>query len=549
MKNKKSKPNRTDPSDRTFFASLFARIAEEMGAALARTAYSPNIKERRDYSCAVFDRNARLIAQAAHIPVHLGAMPQSVRTACAVFPVWQPGDIVLLNDPYAGGTHLPDMTMITPVFDATRRSRKHGPVAFLASRAHHADVGGMSPGSLPLSQELYQEGLRIPPIKWYEAGKLNQAVMDIIQANVRTPGERRGDLRAQQAAHATGERRFREVWEQYGARRLSRQMDDLLAYGEQLMTALIRRIPRGDYRFEDRLDGDGVGAGPIHIRVRIRIRGGRATVDFTGTDPACAGSLNAVEAITQSAVYYCFLCLLVTPSDLHEGERVEPPLNAGCYRPITVVAPSGTVVNAEPPHAVAGGNVETAQRIVDVVFGALAGALPDIVPAASQGTMNNVTLGGVDPRSGRPYAYYETIGGGMGARPGGPGMDAVQVHMTNTLNTPVEALEYAYPFRVEQYAIARGTGGRGLCRGGHGIKRSMTLLADAQAVILSERRAEGPYGLHGGAAGTPGINGLVRDGRHTALPAKTARGLKAGDTLSIQTPGGGGWGSPGRLSR
>ncbi len=528
----------SDPSDRAFFANLFARIAEEMGATLGRTAHSPNIKERRDYSCAVFDGAGQMIAQAAHIPVHLGAMPMSVRAALAAFDTWHEGDVILLNDPYAGGTHLPDLTLITPV--SARKGRR--PSAFLATRAHHADIGGMTPGSLPLSREIYQEGLRLPPVKLAERGELNQAVLDILRANVRTPDERIGDLRAQLAAHDTGSRRMKEAQDTYGDGRLAVQMNDLLDYGEQLMTAIIRRIPSGVYEYDDVLDGDGVIDKPVRIRVAIRIRGGRVRVDFTGSDPACAGSLNAVAAITQSAVYYCFLCLLVTPSSLHEGERIAPPLNAGCFRPIEVLAPGGSVVNAQPPHAVAGGNVETSQRVVDVVFGALAKALPDVIPAASQGTMNNLTLGGVDKRSGRPFAYYETIGGGMGGRPSCDGVDAVQIHMTNTMNTPVEALEYAYPLRVERYEIANGTGGKGKSRGGHGIRRDIRLLSDAHGALLTERRDHAPYGLQGGQAGKPGRNLLLRKGKKLNLGAKSELELKADDVLAIRTPGGGGWG-------
>lgn len=532
------KRKQSDPSDRAFFANLFTRIAEEMGATLCRTAYSPNIKERRDYSCAVFDGQGCMIAQAAHIPVHLGAMPMSVRVALNTFDRWDEGDVVLLNDPFAGGTHLPDLTMITPVFSL----REKRPSAFLATRAHHADVGGMTPGSLPLSRDIYQEGLRLPPVKLYEKGAENRAVREIIKANVRTPDERIGDLRAQRASHEIGARRMREAQEKYGDTRLHAQMDDLLEYGEALMRAILKRVPSGAYAFEDVLDGDGVSDEPIRIRVTVRIRGGRARVDFTGSDPACAGSLNAVEAITKSAVYYCFLCLLATPSALHGYERVDPPMNAGCFRPIEVIAPTGTVVNAQGPHAVAGGNVETSQRIVDVVFGALAQALPEVIPAASQGTMNNLTLGGVDARTGRPFAYYETVGGGMGARPSCDGVDAVQVHMTNTMNTPIEALEFAYPFRVEKYAIAAGTGGKGRHRGGHGIRRDMRMLSDAHGALLTERRAHAPYGLQNGSAGKPGSNVLIRGGKRTALAAKVELNLAAGDLLSLRTPGGGGIG-------
>ena len=525
-----------DAADATFFASLFTSIAEEMGVTLARTAYSPNIKERRDYSCAVFDAGAHLIAQAAHIPVNLGAMPMSVRAAVDAFGELQPGDVVMLNDPYAGGTHLPDITLVTPLDDG---------LGYLATRAHHADVGGMSPGSLPLSREIYQEGLRIPPVKLRDAGRDNQAVIDMLLANVRTPHEREGDLRAQLAAHQTGTQRITEAIERHGRKTLAVQMQQLLDYGRRAMHTVIERIPDGTYRFDDVLDGDGAVDEPIPIRVAIAIKGDTATVDFNGTGAACVGSLNAVEAITRSAVYYCFLCLLVTPSPLlgEAGAMADPPLNSGCFGPLTIAMPDDSVVNAKPPHAVAGGNVETSQRIVDVVFGALAAALPDIIPAASQGTMNNLTLGGVDTRTGKPFAYYETIAGGMGARPNGDGIDAVQVHMTNTMNTPAEALEYAYPFRLVHYGIADGTGGNGTHRGGHGVRRDIMLLSAARGALLTERRESRPYGLAGGDAGAVGVNRIVHaDGRIEPLPGKATLDLQPGDTISVQTPGGGGWG-------
>ncbi|MCZ6654005.1 MAG: hydantoinase B/oxoprolinase family protein [Planctomycetota bacterium] len=528
------KTRRSDPANLAFFGNLLASIAEEMGASLIRSAYSSNIKERRDCSCAVFDGDARLVAQAAHIPVHLGAMPASVRAALEAFRQLGEGDAVLLNDPYAGGTHLPDLTIVTPVFAGTGKK----PCTYLASRAHHADVGGMTPGSLPLSCEIYQEGLRLPPVMLREAGRLNQAVVDMLRLNSRTPVEREGDLRAQLAAHDVGANRIAEAVDRYGASPLRKHMTMLIDYGERLMGALIAHMPNGAYSFEDVLDDDGLGSGPIKIRVRVTIRGRRVKVDFTGSAPACAGNLNAVEAITCSAVYYCFLCLLVTTS----GDHSDPPLNAGCFAPITVIAPQGTIVNALPPHAVACGNLETSQRIVDVVFGALAQAMPDVVPAASQGTMNNLTLGGVNPASGELFAYYETIAGGMGARPGADGIDAVQVHMTNTLNTPIEALEFSYPMRVERYEIVAGTGGKGRFCGGNGLRRDVRMLCDMTGTLLCDRRDHAPYGLLGGEPGRVGKNALIRDGRRRALAGKVQLDLKAGDVLSVQTPGGGGHG-------
>jgi len=526
-------------ADRTFFNNLFTSIAEEMGVSLARTAYSPNIKERRDFSCALFDTQGQMIAQAAHIPVHLGAMPMSVKYALDRFPNLVEGDVIMLNDPFAGGTHLPDVTMLTPVIDPQSQNKQA--IAYLATRAHHADVGGMSPGSLPLSRDIFQEGIRIPPIKWHDAGNENQSVLDLFLSNVRTPEERRGDLRAQLAAHKTGENRLLEAMEKYGAATIQNKMNDLLEYGNDLMKAILKAIPNGEYSFEDVLEDDGITNQPITIRVRITIKGSKAKVDFTGTDSQCSGSMNAVEAITRSAVYYCFLCLLVTPSETL-STVADPPLNSGCFMPIHIVAPEGTVINAKPPAAVAGGNVETSQRIVDVVFGALAQALPNLIPAASQGTMNNLTLGGYDPINQRNYAYYETIGGGMGARPGLDGISGVQVHMTNTLNTPAEALEFAYPLRLEKYALADNTGGRGKYRGGNGIERDLRLLCDAQGALLSERRKSKPYGLHGGTDGKSGQNSILRDGKTIKLTGKTLLELKKGDILKIRTPSGGGWG-------
>ncbi len=551
---------RTDPAERTFFANLFAGVAEEMGVTLARTAYSPNIKERRDFSCALFDARGRLVAQAAHVPVHLGAMSLSVAAALGAFGRLDEGDAVILNDPYAGGTHLPDITLVTPV--AAEAAGGCGkPFMFLATRAHHADVGGMTPGSLPISREIHQEGLRLPPLKLYEKGRPNEAIFEILKANTRTPREREGDLRAQLAAQEVGSARLAEAIGKFGKRILAEKMEDLLEYGERLMGSVIGRIPDGEYVFEDFLDDDGLGGGPVKIRASVRIEGEGALVDFTGSDAECGGNMNCVEAITRSAVYYCFLCLLVTPRPTgrsgpvgpevrgKEATLADPPLNAGCFSPIEVIAPEGTVVNARPPRAVAGGNVETSQRIVDAVLGALAEALPDAIPAASQGTMNNLTLGGIDPRrgGGGPFAYYETVAGGMGASPAADGPDAVQVHMTNTMNTPIEALEFAYPLRVERYEIASGTGGKGKRRGGCGVRREVRLLAAARGSLISERRRFPPYGLAGGEPGRRGENSLIKagkGGKKKRLAAKVELDLEAGDAIVVRTPGGGGWGKP-----
>jgi len=519
-----------DPILLEVFKNRFASIAEEMGMVLRRTAYSPNIKERLDFSCAIFDSKGRMIAQAAHIPVHLGAMPISVASAIQEFD-FAPGDVVILNDPFRGGSHLPDITIISPVFTQEDKEELFG---FVASRAHHADVGGMAPGSMPLARELFQEGVIIPPLKLIEQGQMNQSLLRLLLANVRTPEERAGDLRAQLAANHKGVERIKEVTGRYGQSAVNHYMTGLLEYAERMTRNLIAELPDGEYRFQDFMDGDGLETEPVKIAVTISIDGNEALADFSDSMPQVRGSVNTVYAVTASAVYYVFRALI----------GLDIPANSGCMVPIQVIAPEGTVVNARPPAAVAGGNVETSQRIVDVLLGALAQASPEQVPAASQGTMNNLMIGGWDPRHQRPFTYYETIGGGMGAGPQTPGADAIQCHMTNTLNTPVEALEYAYPFRVRRYEVRRGSGGAGRQPGGNGIRREIELLYDAQVTLLTERRRFAPYGLLGGAPGQPGQNLLIRDNQETELPGKTTLSLRAGDILRIETPGGGGYRSP-----
>jgi N-methylhydantoinase B len=521
-----------DAIERTFFNNLFVSLAEEMGVTLARTAYSPNIKERKDFSCAYFTPEGKLLAQAAHIPVHLGAMPMSVEAIIRRFPEMKSGDVYVVNDPFCGGTHLPDITVVSPVFFEGNL------VGYLATRAHHADVGGISPGSLPISTSIYQEGFRIPP------SRLTDELIDLLCANSRTPEERRGDMRAQLAAHAVGEKRAIACAQKYGVSFLRDVMQELLRYGQALMEGIITQIPDGCFRFEDVLDSDGVDGKNLPVTIALTIKGNRAEADFSGSAPSVAGSVNAVAAITRSAVYYCFLCLVVTPSKLHAFPLHDPPLNQGCFDPILLKLPRGSIVNAEEPAAVAGGNVETSQRMVDVVLGALAQALPDIVPAASQGTMNNITVGGIDPRTGLPFAYYETIAGGMGAGPAGAGLSGVQVHMTNTLNTPVEAFEFAYPMRVQRYALRTGSGGKGKHAGGEGVIRSLEMLTDADATLLTERRTHAPYGLQGGEPGACGENFVWHQGRRKKLPGKINLQLKAGDVIGIHTPGGGGFGIP-----
>jgi N-methylhydantoinase B len=525
-----ARTKKIDPIELAVCRSAFHSIAEEMGATLRRTAFSPNIKERRDYSCAVFDRARQVIAMGDHMPVHLGSMPMSVGAAVEALG-FEPGDIAILNDPYAGGTHLPDITMVLPVYVAKSKP----PAFYVASRAHHADVGGTYPGSMGLCREIYQEGIRIPPVKIARRGEIDRNVMALLLYNVRTAAEREGDLTAQIGACRVGEQRLKEVTTKYGLARVQNNMRELLDYSERLMRAELATLPAGEFAAEDFMDEDGITDQPIRIRVTMRIypRRKHAQVDFTGTDPQVGGSINAVQAITYSATYYVFRCLL--------GDDV--PATAGIMRPIELIAPPGTIVNAQPPAAVAGGNVETSQRMVDVLMRALAQAAPDRVPAASAGTMTNVTVGGMDPRNHQPFAYYETTAGGMGARPTTDGVSGVHTHMTNSLNTPVEALEYAYPFRVRRYGYRHGSGGQGKYRGGDGLVREIELLTDSQLTILSDRRKFPPYGLAGGEAGAPGKATLLRaDGRSEALPGKCNREAKAGDIVRIETPGGGGWG-------
>jgi N-methylhydantoinase B len=528
-------PAMGDPVELEIFKSLFHSIAEEMGAALRRTAFSPNIKERRDYSCAVFDGQGEVVAMGDHMPVHLGSMPMSVRAAVETLTL-EAGDVAILNDPFCGGTHLPDITLVAPVFSAGRKARQ--PAFYVASRAHHADVGGMYAGSMGSCREIYQEGVRIPPIKLIAKGRVQQDILRLLLNNVRTPQERQGDLNAQIAACHTGASRLSEVVERYGLPRVRRVMQELQTYSEALMRAFLRQVPPGVYAAEDFLDDDGAGSGPVRIAVTLRARPAPAgkpliTVDFTGSSPQVGGSVNAVEAITWSACFYVFRCLL----------QEDVPAAAGLMRPVRMIAPAGTVVNSRPPAAVAGGNVETSQRIVDTLLRALAQALPDRVPAGSSGTMNNLTIGGIDERTGEPFAYYETIAGGMGARPDRDGVSGVHTHMTNSLNTPAEALEYAYPLRVTRYSLRQASGGQGKFRGGDGIVREVELLSDAEVTLLADRRSRGPYGLEGGSDGYAGKTEIVRrDGSRAPLPGKTSLRMKKGERIRIESPGGGGWG-------
>jgi N-methylhydantoinase B len=517
---------------------LFTALTEEMGGALRRAAYSPNIKERRDYSCALFDGGARVVAMGDHMPVHLGAMPLSVRRVIADLGRLEAGDVAMVNDPFAGGTHLPDITLVAPVHaPGGEGAGGEAPLAYVAARAHHADVGGMAPGSMPLARDIHQEGLRIPPVLLMQRGERVAAVWRLLLANVRTPAERAGDLAAQLAALEVGRRRLLDQAGRSGAAEIGTAMAELIAYADRLLRAGLERIPDGDYAGLDVLDDDGFGNGPLPIRVLLCVRGDTLHADFTGTSPQTTGGVNAVEAITESCVRYVTRCVV----EALLGQSL--PAGGGAMEAVTLTLPERSLVAAAPPASVAAGNVETSQRIADVLFLAFAEALPDLIPAQSQGTMNNLTIGGIDPRTGSPFAYYETMAGGMGGGPARRGLSGVHVHMTNSLNTPVEALEHAYPLRVRRYGLRRGTGGSGRHPGGDGVRRDIELLCDATVSILSERRVSAPAGAHGGGNGAVGENVLIRDGQEHVLPAKTTFEARAGDVVSIRSPGGGGWGA------
>src|ERR1044072_1832176 len=515
---------RFDPTTLEIYRALFTSVAEEMGVALRRTAFSPNIKERRDYSCAVFDASGRVIAQGDHMPVHLGSMPMAVAAALAEIDV-VPGDVVAQNDPFAGGTHLPDVTLVMPVAVGRRT------LFYVANRAHHADIGGATPGSMGLATDIYGEGMRIPPIRLVRGGKLDADTMRLLVANVRGSSEGRGDFDAQIGSLEAGASRLLEIVERRGEKEATEYASQLIDYSARLMRHTIASIPDGSYAAEDALDDDGVDDREVPIKVQVTIKGERALVDFTGSASQVTGAINAVEAITVSAVSYVFRCLV--------GGEV--PASAGLMQPIEVIAPAGTVVNANPPASVAGGNVETSQRIVDVLFKAFAQALPDRIPAASQGTMNNLTIGGIDTRTGLEFSYYETVAGGMGARPSVDGLSGVHTHMTNSLNTPAEALEYAYPLRVCEYRLRSRSGGEGKQRGGDGVIREIETLVPARMSLLCDRRKRGPYGLFGGTDGATGVNRI----NDRSMSAKGSHELKAGDRIRIETPGGGGWGNHG----
>jgi N-methylhydantoinase B len=512
-----------DPVTLEVLRNQLEGVAEEMGTVLIRGAYSPNITERRDCSTALFDADGRMVAQAEHIPVHLGAMPEAVAAVRDRAP--EPGDVFVLNDPFAGGTHLPDVTLVSSL------ALDGDVVGFAVSRAHHADVGGMAPGSMPAgAREIYQEGLRIPPLRLVDGGERNADIFDLLFANVRNPTERRADFEAQLAANERAGDRLRDLADEHGRGRLEAAFDAVIGYSRDRMTASIEGLPDGTYEAADALEGDGVTDDDIPICAAVTVEGGSLAVDFAGTADQVAGNLNAPLAVAKSAVYFVVRC--VTDPEI--------PPNHGCYEPVSISVPDGSVLNPDPPAAVVGGNVETSQRVTDVVLAALGEAAPDRVTAGSQGTMNNVTIGSRGGGSAESFTYYETIGGGFGARPAADGMDGVQVGMTNTLNTPVEALEAAYPLTVERYAFRPDSGGAGRHRGGLGLERAVRIDTAATVSLLTERRRRAPAGIEGGGPGALGEN--LIDGE--PVPAKATVDVEAGTTVTIRTPGGGGYGDP-----
>ena len=504
---------RLDPVTLSVLASALAGIAEEMGAVLIRGSYSSNIKERRDCSTALFDARGRMVAQAEHIPVHLGAMPEAVAAIRRRNP--EPGDVFAINDPYSGGTHLPDITLVSPV------ALEGEILGYAVTRAHHSDVGGMRPGSAPSdSREIYQEGIIIPPVRLVRGGDYVDDVLDLLLANVRTPAIRRGDLRAQIAGNQIAEERVGELIERRGKEIVLAAFDEVISYTERRTREVIRELPDGEYEAEDFMEGDGTADADIPIRAKVRITDDSMSIDFSGTSDAVRGNVNCPLAVTRSACYFALRVLL--PGDV--------PANAGTYASLEIKAPEGSLVNAKSPSAVVAGNVETSSRVADTVLSALSGAVA--LPAQGQGTMNNLVIGG----SG--WTYYETIGGGQGASASGDGPSGVHVGMSNTLNTPTEAFELEYPMRVTSYELLYGSGGDGEHRGGDGIVRSVRVLEPASLSLLTDRRRHAPRGVEGGEPGRVGRNLLNGE----ELPPKTSRELQEGDVVTVETPGGGGYG-------
>ena len=523
MKNENNGESRFDAITLGLFASRLESICDEMGTVLRNAAFSPNIRDRLDYSCAIFDAQGELGAQAAHIPVHLGSMAYAMGDIVNRLS-WRAGDQVILNDPFLGGTHLPDVTLIAPVFASERL------MGFVVNRAHHADIGADTPGSMPVSSSLEEEGLVIEPVHLFRAGKRVDGIWEKILDATRNPQAAEGDLTAQISANRAGAQRLQVLIEERGVDTFVTGLDELNAYGERLALSALRHIPDGSYRFVDWLDDDGQGQERIRIEATVTVDAGHIEVDFSGTADQVSGNVNCPLSVAAAGVYYVFRCLMPP----------QTPACAGVFRNILLKAPEGCLVNARFPAAVAAGNVETSTRVVDVIMGALARAIPERMAAASHGSMNNLAMGSA--LQGQPWDYYETMGGGMGASRDRPGLSAVQTHMTNTLNTPVEVLEQQYPLRIRRYQILRGSGGQGAQQGGAGLVREFEFLADAEISLLTERRLLAPWGLSGGGDGRSGRNLLNGEG----LPPKCHRKLRAGDRLTIETPGGGGWGSVNR---
>lgn len=518
-----------DPIRLEVLRNALEATAQEMGSVLKHTAFSPNIKERMDASCAIFTAEAELVAQAEHVPVHLGSMLRAVRPTLDRTGDLAEGDVAIVSDPYVGGAHLPDITLIAPVFIDGRR------VAYVASRAHHSDVGGMEPGSMPgRSTEIYQEGLIIPPVRLYRDGRLQADIMDFVLTNVRTPDERRGDLNAQLAALRIGARRMAELAERFGADLLEEGLGAILDYTERRMRARLAELPIGVWTAEDCLDSDGSSDEPVWIRLRVERTQEGLSFDFTGTSPQVKGNVNAVAPMCWSSIFYSLK--LLTDASL--------PPNAGVLRPIRVHIPKGCFLDAQRPAAVCAGNTETTQRLADTVLRAFSQIAPERIAAASNGTMNLIGIGGTDPRNGRPYTYIETSGGGQGGRPMGPGMSGVHANMSNTLNTPIESLEISYPLRCLRYELREGSGGQGRNPGGDGLIREIQIVGhDARVSLQTDRRRFAPYGLHGGSAGLSGQNWTTgKDGVRQEAAAKGSITLGDGETVTLETPGGGGWG-------
>jgi N-methylhydantoinase B len=522
-----------DPITLEVMRNAFQSVAEEMGAALIRTALSPNIKDRRDCSTGVYSATGELIAQAEHIPLHLGLMPSVVKSTLAIFPVSSlaPGDAIITNDPYVSGSHLPDVCIISPHFHEGRC------IGILANLAHHVDIGGIAPGGMPtISTEIFQEGLRIPPIRIRRGGRVDEEILSLITTNVRTHREAMGDIQAQLAANNVGERRLTEIVQKYGLETALAYMDELIAYSERQMLARIRELPKGTFAFEDFLEGDGLSDALLGIRAKVSIAEERIVVDFSGSAPQTKGSVNCTRAVTLACTFYAL------------KSAIDPnlPSTGGTFRPVEVITPAHSIVNPDFPAPVSNANINTAQRIADVVLGALAQAMPERVPAASSGSMGLFTIGGIDPRSGRYYSYVETYGGGQGAVFNQDGMDGVHTNMTNTRNTPAEVIEITYPLLVNRYGLVPDTDGPGRFRGGLGLSRELMVIDHSATMSLgSDRLKLRPWGLSDGrGGGCVGSRIIAPGGEETALPSKTTREVPAGSRIVIQTAGGGGYGHP-----